>query len=81
VNLLTMMQPTAEGGNQGAQWAAAGWQHRMVRAEEEQRQLTTRLSEQLALNKQTIEAGAKSKISDEDFATMKAAIAAGSCDD
>jgi hypothetical protein len=76
VNLLAMMQPTVEGVNQVAEMAAASCQHRKVRAEEEQRQLTTQLSEQHALNKQTIEARVKGKISDEDFATMKAAIAA-----
>jgi site-specific DNA recombinase len=72
VNLLAMMQPTVEGVKQGAKMAAAGRQHRKGRAEQEQRQLTTRLSEQHALNKQTIEARVKGKISDEDFATMKA---------
>ena len=51
-----MMQPTIEGVNQVAEMAAAGWQHRKVRAEEEQRQLTLRLAAQHALNKQTIEA-------------------------
>ena len=71
-----MMQPTMEGVNHVAEAAAASWQHRRVRAEEEQRQLSTRLIEQHALNKQTIEARVKGKISDEDFATMKAAIAA-----
>ncbi len=76
LNLLGMMQPTMEGVNQVAEAAAAGWQHRKVRAEEEQRQLNTRLIEQHALNKQTIEARVKGKISDEDFSTMKAAIAA-----
>jgi site-specific DNA recombinase len=76
LNLLAMMQPTMEGVNQVAEAAAASWQHRRVRAEEEQRQLNTRLIEQHALNKQTIEARVKGKISDEDFATMKAAIAA-----
>jgi site-specific DNA recombinase len=76
VNLLGMMQPTIEGVNQVAEMAAAGWQHRRVRAEEEQRQLTLRLTAQHDLNKQTIEARVKGKISDEDFATMKAAIAA-----
>ncbi len=65
-----------EGVNQVAEAAAAAWQHRKVRAEEEQRQLNTRLIEQHALNKQTIEARVKGKISDEDFSTMKAAIAA-----
>ena len=45
------------------------------RAEEERRQLTARLAEQNALNKKSIEARVKGKISDEDFATMKKAIA------
>jgi hypothetical protein len=45
-------------------------------AEEEQRQLSTRLIEQHSLNKQTIEVRVKGKISEEDFATRKAAIAA-----
>jgi site-specific DNA recombinase len=76
LNLLAMMQPTMEGVNQVAEAAAASWQHRRVRSEEEQRQLSTRLIEQHTLNKQTIEARVKGKISDEDFATMKAAIAA-----
>ena len=76
LNLLGMMQPTMEGVNQVAEAAAAAWQHRRVRAEEEQRQLNTHLIEQHTLNKQTIEARVKGKISDEDFATMKAAIAA-----
>ena len=76
MNLLGIMQPTIEGINQVAEMAAAGWQHRRVRAEEEQRQLTLRLTAQHDLNKQTIEARVKGKISDEDFATMKAAIAA-----
>jgi len=75
VNLLGMMQPTADGVIQVAEMAAAGWQHRRVRAEEEQRQLNARLTEQHTLNKQTIEARVKGKISDEDFTTMKAALA------
>jgi parvulin-like peptidyl-prolyl isomerase len=71
-----MRQPTLEGVNQVAGVAAASRQHKRLRAEEEQRQLNTHLIEQHALNKQTIEARVKGKISDEDFATMKAAIAA-----
>ena len=72
-----MMQPTTmEGVNQVAEAAAARCQHHKVHAEEERRQVSTRLIEQHTLNKQTIEARVKGKISDEDFATMKAAIAA-----
>lgn len=57
-----------------AEMAAASWQHRKLRAEEEQRQLSTRLIEQHALNKQTIEARVKGKITDTDYETMKSAI-------
>jgi hypothetical protein len=62
VNLLAMMQPTVEGVNQVEETAAARWQHHLVRAEQERRQWSTRLSEQHALNKQTIEARVKGKI-------------------
>jgi hypothetical protein len=54
--------------------AEGSWQHQKVRAEEQQRQLSTRLIEQHVWNKQTIEVRVKSKISDKDFATMKDAI-------
>jgi len=71
-----MMQPTMEGVNQVAAAAAAGWQH-VGCAPKRTTQSSTRLIEQHAFElRQTIEARVKGKISDEDFVTMKAAIAA-----
>jgi hypothetical protein len=75
VALLGMMEPTGKLLNCVPQMVAAAWKYRKERAEEERRQLTTRLAEQKALHKQTIEARVKAKISDEDFSTMKDSIA------
>jgi hypothetical protein len=47
---------------------------RKGQAEQEKRQLTTRLGEQQALNKQAVEARVKGLITDQDFATLKKAI-------
>ena len=75
LTLLQMTQPKEEYLRRLPELVEAAWEHRKVRAEEEQRQLTNRLAEQVALNKRTIEARVKGLISDEDFATMKKAIA------
>ena len=75
VALLGTMEPKEELLNRVPQMVAAAWKHRKARAEEERRQLTTRLAEQKALQKQTIEARVKGQISDEDFTTMKDSIA------
>jgi site-specific DNA recombinase len=72
--LLRMTQPRDEYIRRLPELAAKVWEQRKEHAAEEQRQLTKRLSQQEALNKQTIEARVKGKISDEDFATMKKAI-------
>src|SRR5262249_20287223 len=73
--LLRMTQPTEEYLRRLPELVETAWQQRKVQAEEERRQLTTRLAEQNALNKKAIEARVKGHISDEDFATMKQAIA------
>ena len=70
-----MMEPKEELLRRIPEMAAAAWEHRKGRAEEEQRQLTSRLADQQALNKKTIEARVQGSISDEDFATMKKSIA------
>lgn len=75
VILLAMMEPKEELLRRIPEMAAAAWEHRKVRAEEDQRQLTSRLADQQALNKKTIEARVQGSISDEDFATMKKSIA------
>ncbi|HWF02898.1 MAG TPA: recombinase family protein, partial [Candidatus Angelobacter sp.] len=51
VILLAMMEPKEELLNRIPDIAAAAWEHRRARAEEEQRQLTNRLADQKALNK------------------------------
>jgi hypothetical protein len=53
---------------------ATAWEQRKGQAEQEKRQLTTRLGEQQALNKQAVEARVKGLITDQDFATLKKAI-------
>ena len=70
-----MTQPREEYLQRLPELVEAAWQQRKGRAEEERRQLTSRLAEQNALNKKAIEARAKGHISDENFATMKKAIA------
>src|SRR5258706_124670 len=75
LTLLLMTQPREEYLRRLPELVEAAWRQRKVRAEEERRQLTSRLGEQNALNKKSIEARVKGKISDEDFATMKKAIA------
>src|SRR5882724_9537747 len=75
LTLLLMTQPREEYLRRLPELVEAAWQQRKASAEEERRQLTSRLTEQNALNKKSIEARVKGKISDEDFATMKKAIA------
>ena len=75
LTLLQMTQPKEEYLRRLPELVATAWEQRKVRAEEEQRQLTVRMGEQQALNRQTIEARVKGKISDQDFDTMKKAIA------
>ena len=75
LTLLQMTQPKEEYLRRLPELVEAAWEQRKARAEEEQRQLTARLAAQVALNQRTIEARVKGKISDEDFATMKKAIA------
>jgi site-specific DNA recombinase len=75
VILLSMLEPQEELLRRVPEMAAAAWEHRKGRSEEEQRQLTSRLSDQQALNKKAIEARVQGSISDEDFATMKKSIA------
>jgi hypothetical protein len=70
-----MTQPREDYLQRLPELVEAAWEQRKVKAEEEQRQLTSRLGEQVALNKRTIEARVKGLISDEDYATMKKAIA------
>ena len=74
IGLLGMLEPKEELLNRLPEMVAAAWKHRKTRAEDERRQLTTRLTEQKALHKQTIEARVKGRISDEDFTTMKDSI-------
>ena len=75
LTLLQMTQPKEEYLRRLPELVATSWEQRKARAEEERRQLTSRLAEQNALNKKSIEARVKGKISDEDFTTMKKAIA------
>jgi site-specific DNA recombinase len=75
LTLLQMVQPKEEYLRRLPELVEAAWEQRKVKAEEEQRQLTSRLGEQVALNKRTIEARVKGLISDADFGTMKKAIA------
>lgn len=75
LTLLQMTQPREEYLQRLPEIVEAAWEQRKIKAEEEQRQLTARLGEQVALNKRTIEARVKGLISDADFATMKKAIA------
>lgn len=72
--LLGMMEPSAELLARCPEIAKATWNHRKERAEDEQRQLKTRLIEQQGLNKQAIAALVQGKISEEDFTVMKQAI-------
>jgi site-specific DNA recombinase len=74
--LLSRTQPKEETLARLPEMVAKFWEHRRIHAEEEQRQFSKRQKEQQALNKQTIEARVKGLISEEDFATMKKAIAA-----
>lgn len=73
--LLRMTQPTEEYLRRLPELAATAWEQRKHHTADEQRQLTARLGEQQALNKQAIEARVKGLISDQDFATLKKAIA------
>jgi hypothetical protein len=66
-----MTQPTEEYLQRLPELVATAWEQRKGQTEQEQRQLTTRLNEQHALNKQAIEARVKGQISDQDFATLK----------
>jgi site-specific DNA recombinase len=75
LTLLQMTQPKEEYLRRLPELVETAWEQRKGRAEEERRQLTSRLAEQNALNKKAIEARVKGHISDEDFATMKKAIA------
>lgn len=69
------MEPTEERLTRIPEMAAAAREHRRARAEEDQRQLTSRLAEQQALNRKAIEARVQGSISDEDLAVMKKSIA------
>lgn len=73
--LLQMTQPKEEYLRRLPELIDAAWTQRKGTAEQERRQLTTRLADQRTLNKQTIEARVKGLISDADFDTMKKAIA------
>jgi hypothetical protein len=69
-----MMEPKEELLRRAPEIAAAGWEHRRERHEDERRQLSTRLAAQKAMNKKAIESRVQGHISDEDFAIMKASI-------
>jgi site-specific DNA recombinase len=74
LTLLQMTQPREEYLRRLPELVEAAWKQRKASAEEERRQLTSRLAEQNALDKKSIEARVKGQISDQDFATMKKAI-------
>ena len=71
VNLLAMIQPTAELIAKLSQIAETTWKQRKLRIEQEQRTLQVRLNGEKALNQRTIEAPIKGEITAEDFETMK----------
>ncbi|MBV9885364.1 MAG: recombinase family protein [Acidobacteria bacterium] len=75
LTLLLMTQPREDYLQRLPELVEAAWQQRKAQAEEEQRQLTSRLSEQVKMNKRAIESRIKGQINDQDFATMKKAIA------
>jgi hypothetical protein len=74
ITLLGMMEPKEELLRRAPEIAAAGWEHRRERHEDERRQLSTRLAAQQAMNMKAIEARVQGVISDEDFAKLKASI-------
>lgn len=73
VQLLAMMQPTAELIAMLPQIAESNWKQRSKRIEDEQRALQNRLNENKALNLRAIEARIKSELSAEDLAKFKEA--------
>jgi hypothetical protein len=75
LTLLLMTQPREDYLERLPDLVEAAWERRKVQAEEEQRQLTSRLSEQVSMERRTIEARVKGHINDHEFATMKKAIA------
>lgn len=75
ISLLGMMEPQQKLLERLPEIAAATWEHRKTKAEQEGQQLRTRLAEQHALNKRAITSRVQGQISDEDFTVMKQAIA------
>ena len=74
INVLAMMQPTAELIAKLPDIAASTWQQRKERIEQEQRQLSARLNQEKTLNRSAIEARIKGDLTAEDFEDMKAHI-------
>jgi hypothetical protein len=74
VDVLAMMQPTAELLAQLPELVKTRWQKRNERAEAEKRQLTSRRTEQDTLNRKLIEKYVSAALSQEDFETLKQSI-------
>jgi site-specific DNA recombinase len=74
--LLSMMEPTAEYLLQLPTIVAAQWKNHQERMEKEARQLSTRLTQQKALNQKAITAKLNGELSDEDFQLFKESLEA-----